>query len=131
MVATADVVAEWLRGKELTELHGLSDDELSHLVREKLGELPDDRLQCADIVFEALRKGMAAHRERLVQEFRGDVALICTCFGVSEDTIAAVIATNDVQDVEDVSALCRAGSGCGSCRMLIQEMVDSRDVGCR
>ena len=122
-LAAADVVCEWLRGKSVTDLHGL--DDLSQVVFGSLDEFPADRLQCASIVFDALRKAMATYRERRVQEFRGEEALICTCFGVSEETIVDVIAANNVNEVEEVSAICRAGSGCGSCRMLIQEIIDA------
>ena len=125
MIAAADVVCEWLRGRSVTDLHGL--DDLSPVVSDSLGEFPADRLQCSSIVFEALRKAMAGYRERRIAEFRGDVALICTCFGVSEEAIGDVIASNHPNDVEQVSEICRAGSGCGSCRMLIQEMIDSRE----
>ena len=124
MVASADVICEWLRGKSVKDLHGLDDETF---VFDSLGGFPAGREQCLSIVFEALRKAMAGYREQRVAEFRGEVALICSCFGVSEDTIADVIARNDVMEVEDVSALCRAGSGCGSCRMLIQEMIEMRD----
>ena len=126
MVASADVVCEWLNGRAVTDLHGLSDPELLEIVRGALGEFPAHRTQCASIVFEALRKAMAEYRERRVKEFCGEVALICTCFGVSEDTIMAIIASNDVSEVDEVSAMCRAGSGCGSCRMLIRELIDSK-----
>lgn len=124
MVASADVLCEWLRGKAVTHLHGL--DDLSPVLFASLGEFPADRLQCSAIVFEALRKAMAGYRERRIAEFRGDVALICTCFGVSEETITDLIAGNHASSVEQVSEICRAGSGCGSCRMLIQEMIDAR-----
>ena len=124
MIASADVVCGWLRGKSVTDLHGLNDAELSDVVIGSLGEFPSDRAQCAEIVFYALRKAMATHRELRVNEFTGDAALICTCFGVSEDTIVGVIASKNVHEVEEVSEICRAGSGCGSCRMLIRELID-------
>jgi len=127
MLASADVVCEWLRGKSVTDLHGLNDAELSDAVVGSLGEFPSYRSQCAGIVFDALRKAMASYRERRVNEFTGDAALICTCFGVSEDTIVDVIASNNVYEVEEVSEICRAGSGCGSCRMLIRELIESSE----
>ena len=124
MTASAEVVCDWLKGKSVTDLHGLADAKLFDVVFDSLVEFPSDRLQCAEIVFEALRKAMAVHRERRVDEFRGEAALICTCFGVSEETIVEVIASNDLHEVDDVSSRCRAGSGCGSCRMLIRELID-------
>ncbi len=124
MVAAADVLSEWLREKTLADLHGLAEAELTHIVFEKLCAFPADRVQCAEITFQALRKAMAVYRERRVEEFQGEKALICTCFGVSEETIAAAISENSFTDVDQVVELCRAGSGCGSCRILIQELID-------
>jgi NifU-like protein len=70
---------------------------------------------------------MAAYRARRIEEFQGEKALICTCFGVSEETIIGAIAENGFTEVEQVSKAYRAGSGCGSCRFLIQELIDMRD----
>jgi len=70
---------------------------------------------------------MSHYRELRVSEYEGEKALICTCFGISEDTIVATIKENKITDVEEVADQVRAGSGCGSCRMLIQELIDSRD----
>jgi NifU-like protein len=125
MVATADALCEWLTGNSLAELHGLAESELHRMTSESLGDLPTDRNQCAEVTYQALRRAMAAYRDRRIEEFQGERALICTCFGVSEDTIVGVIAKNKLTEVDEVSEICRAGSGCGSCRMLIQELIDS------
>ena len=128
MVAAADVVCEWLSGKQLAELHGLKDEELRVVVHGVFGDLPPDRAQCASVVFDALHNAMSNYRDFRVAEYEGDKALICTCFGISEDTIVAAIAENKFTDVADVASRVRAGSGCGSCRMLIQELIDSRET---
>ncbi len=125
MIAAADVLSAWLRGIELADLHGLNGSELMHIVSAELGDLPADRAHCAEIVFEALRKAMAAYRAHRVEEYQGEQALICTCFGVSEETVVTTISENGVTDIDEVSKICRAGSGCGSCRMLIQELIDA------
>ena len=131
MVAGADVAADWIIGKKITDLHGLPDAELRQVIETELGPIPPERLQCDRIVFEALRGAMADYRRHRIEEFQGEKALICTCFGISEDTIVEVIAGNDVTDVDAVSELCRAGSGCGSCRMMIEELIDSTHLAVR
>jgi NifU-like protein len=128
MVAAADVLCEWLAQKKLAELHGLTEGELVETVYSRLGSFPAERDQCAAIAFEALRNAMSLYRERRIEEFQGEKPLICTCFGISEDSIAEAVATNGFTEVGQVIATCRAGSGCGSCRMLIQEIIDSQDV---
>ena len=125
MVAAADVVSEWLSGKQLAELHGLNDGELRGVVGDALGHFPSDREQCASLAFEALHTAMSHYREARVAEYEGEKALICTCFGISEEAIVSTIAKNKMTQVEDVAKHIRAGSGCGSCRMLIQELIDT------
>jgi len=129
MVAASDVVCEKLGGKTLADLHGLRDMELMGIVANAIGEIPLARVSCAAAVFDALRSSMSGYRERLINEFQGEKALICTCFGVSEETIMDVIANVDAIEVDEVSDVCRAGSGCGSCRMLIQELIDAKGIG--
>ncbi|MEP6705848.1 MAG: iron-sulfur cluster assembly scaffold protein [Acidobacteriota bacterium] len=129
MIASADALCDWLCEKTLSELHGLNDDELTRAVCDKVGALPRDRVQCSGVVFEALRKAMSLHRAQCIEEFRGETALICTCFGISEESIVGAIAENGFTDVDQIAKACRAGSGCGSCRFLIQELIDMRAVG--
>ena len=127
MVSAADVLCGWLSRKTVVDLQGLHDAELMHVVRDDLDTtFPKDRIQCAGIVFEALRSAMATYREHRVEEFQGEKALICTCFGISEETIRAAISENQITDIDEVTEVCRAGSGCGSCRMLIGELIDAR-----
>ena len=128
MIAAADTVAEFLCGRKLTDLHGLGHDEYEELLSDKLEDFPKARKQCADLVFSALKDSLADYRAYVLEEFAGEKALICTCYGISEETIAAYIIANSPNNVSDVTEACRAGGGCGSCRMLIQEMIDSRDL---
>jgi len=124
MIASAAVLADSIKGRRSSELHGLNDDELTQTVEAELGKLPPDRRQCAHVCIEALHAAFRGHRTRQIEEFRGEKALICTCFGVTEETIEQFIAEKRPRSVDDVTAACRAGGGCGSCRMLIQEMLD-------
>jgi NifU-like protein len=126
MVSAADALCEWLSKKTLVDLQGLHDSELTQVIHGDLDiTFPKDRVQCAGIIFEALRAAMAEFRRHRVEEFQGEKALICTCFGVSEETITAAISENLIPDVDEVTEITRAGSGCGSCRMLIGELIDA------
>ena len=125
MVASAKVLGQQLRGKNLRDLHGLDSSETASDVYEKLGDFPLERLQCREVAIEAVTNAFAAYRLKQVEEFRGEEALICTCFGVSEETIETFIAEKHLREVSEVSAICNAGSGCGSCHFLIQEMIDA------
>ncbi len=114
-----------LTGQHLTDLHGLGTDEYSWFLGEALEEFPSSRGQCAHLVFQALKDALADHRSYLLEEFTGEKALVCTCFGVSEETVESYIRENSSSNVDEVTESVRAGGGCGSCRMLIQEMIDS------
>ncbi|CAN5492018.1 hypothetical protein BH10ACI3_BH10ACI3_25010 [soil metagenome] len=124
MLAAADVLAESVTRKHLTGLHGLSDVELQSVVEVALGPTPSERTDCFDACINALRAAFADYRSSQIEEFRGERALICTCFDVTEDTIERMITERSLETVDDVARVCNAGSGCGSCRMLIQEMLD-------
>ncbi len=125
MIAAADVLGEAVEGRHLADLHGLIESELRSVVGEQLGEFESGRSHCALCCIEALRSAFADYRRTQIEEFRGEKALICTCFGVAEETIEKHIAEENLETVEDVTRVCNAGGGCGSCRMLVQEIIDS------
>jgi NifU-like protein len=127
MIAAADVLCDAITGRHLSDLHGLDEVELTTLVTNAIGPVPDGRRHCLDTCISALRQAFADHRARQIEEFRGEKALVCTCFGVSEETIEHHIRSLTLESVDDVTNACRAGGGCGSCRMLIQEMLDLRE----
>lgn len=123
-IAAAEVLTEHICGKKLTELHGLENEELKAGLENSLGVFPADRNHCAQICFDALHAALNDFRALQLEEFAGEKALICTCFGVSEEEIENVIEQNQIETVEEVTNVCNAGGGCGSCRMLIQELID-------
>lgn len=126
MLAAADHLSEFLKGKRLTDLHGLNDAELYRETTRRIGTIPDERVECVETCFKALRSALAEYRSSLIREFAGEKALICTCFGITEETVEELILNNAINTVDEVSNACNAGAGCGSCRMMIQEMIDSR-----
>ena len=123
--AAADVLAEWVTNKQLVDLHGLDNTELNDIIQNELGEIPAENSACIAAATSALKDAFANFRSQQIEEFRGEKALICTCFGVTEEKIENLITTSQPTSVEQVTDLCNAGGGCGSCRMLIQELLDS------
>lgn len=121
----ADILAEWVTDKQLVDLHGLADAELICYIRSELGEIPDGNSACIAAATSALKDAFADRRSRQIQEFRSGEALICTCFGVTEERIEDLVAKSQLTSIDQITAVCNAGGGCGSCRMLIQEMLDS------
>ena len=129
MLAAADVLAVTVIKKRLVDLHGLAAADLHEQVRNNLGEIPSGRRECVDACIEALRSAFADFRATQIEEFQGEKAFICTCFGVSEKTIETFLSepgavATGFLTVEEITRATGAGGGCGSCRMLIQELID-------
>lgn len=122
MVVAADLVCSTLREVSLGELQGLEN--IEDIIRLTFGMPPAGRSSCFVAVADAVRASFADHRRRRIEEFSGEKALICTCFGISEETVIEFIENFRPATLDEVSRVCRAGSGCGSCRMLIQELLD-------
>ena len=129
LIAAADVLAETVKGKKLIELHGLVENEFRAKIESELELFPAHRAHCLKICLDALQAAFADFRAFQIEEFAGEKALICTCFGVSEETIERAVAENRLETVEEVIDICKAGGGCGSCRFLIQEIIDTDQNG--
>lgn len=123
-IAAADVLAEIVNGKKLVELHGAEDDFLKKEIEAELGKFADFRRHCLELCLAALHQALADFRALQIEEFRGEKALICTCFGIAEETVEQIIAAENAETVEEIGEICHAGTGCGSCRFLIQELID-------
>lgn len=121
--AAAEAAAGTIEGRRLKDLHAL--DDLRTELGAILGPVPRARRLCIEIAIEGVRNALAEYRSLKVSEWKGETALICSCFGVSEETIESLAASGAVSTVEEVGDRCRAGTGCGSCQMLIREIVES------
>lgn len=126
LIASADVLTEKIKGRKLTALHGLETGSLQSEIESELEKFVEDRTHCFDLSFQTLQDAFADFRAFQIEEFTGEKALICTCFSVSEERIEQAIAENDLASVEEVGEFCHAGTGCGSCQPLIQEIIDTR-----
>jgi NifU-like protein len=115
MVAAAESISSRLKSRQLADLRGFADDPTAS----------EAGSGCRSAVLDAAKAAFADCRARRVEEYRGEKALICTCFGIAEETVEEFVRSSGPVDVNDVSDSIRAGSGCGSCRMLIQEIIDA------
>lgn len=123
-IAAADILAEKITGKHLPELHGLDKTALQREIKADLSRFEENREHCLTLALETLQSVFADFRAAQIEEWTGEKALICTCFGVSEETIERVIKNESLETVEEVTLFCKAGDGCGSCQPLIQEILD-------
>jgi NifU-like protein len=129
LIAAAEILAESVNRQKLIELHGLDHAELERQIENRLGEFPANRRHCMHLCLDALQAALADFRAAQLEEFTGEKALVCTCFGVSEETIERAIEENSLETVEQVIDVCRAGGGCGSCQPLIQDILENGGFG--
>ena len=127
MVASADSLGQTIKGQALAQIHLPDETELRHTILDR--EHIEYRAKCISSACAAIRTAFADLRAKRVREFTGESPLVCSCFGVDETTIVQQIESKGLQTVEQVTSEVRAGGGCGSCRMLIQEMLDAQ-TGC-
>ncbi len=124
MIAAAETLCETINGKKLVELHGLNKSVLQREIETELGKFPENRGHCLEVCLESLQEAFANFRQFQIEEFAGEKALICTCFGISEEAIENLIEKKSLSNIEEVTENCGAGGGCGSCQSLIQDILD-------
>jgi NifU-like protein len=83
---------------------------------------------CPGLACDALLAAVREYSNAARDDWAGDDALICTCFFVSERTIEAEVLRHGLTTVAEVTRVCNAGGGCGSCHQLIQEILATNDL---
>ncbi len=128
LIAAADVLTEKITGKEFAEIGRIlrekSKDNENSFELEFENEFPANRKHCLELCKETLQAAVNDFRTAQLESWQGDEALICTCFGVSEKTIESQIIKNSLTTVEEVTDICNAGGGCGSCQPLILDILE-------
>ncbi|MFN2456268.1 MAG: iron-sulfur cluster assembly scaffold protein [Pyrinomonadaceae bacterium] len=123
LIACASALTECIAGAQIDDAAVLTERGIAAC----LLDFPPERMRCAALCREALVASLARYRAMEAsahEEWSGEEALICTCFGVAEKTIERVIQTGRLSEVREVTAACNAGGGCGSCQPLIQDILE-------
>ena len=114
LVATASLLTEEIRGKTTAAAAQLA----------RSGEPGVGPVSCVALCRDALLSAIARYSDSVRDEWTGDEALICSCFGVSESEIEGEISAASLRTIEEVTSACKAGAGCRSCYPLIQDILD-------
>ena len=125
MVAAAKLAVDAVAGRHLSELKGRASAAIEQHIHVVVGEFPAERRECLAAVVKAASDAFVKKREKQAVEFRGEAALICTCFGITEDAIRAAVSGQRLRTARQVGEVTNAGTGCGSCHMLIRELLDA------
>ena len=121
LVATASFLTEQIRGKTTGEAAAMSRK--CDWIREQLHLENTNRSDCPALACEALVSAIKQYSDSARDEWEGDEALICTCFGVSERRIETAIKSNGLTSIAEVTSACNAGAGCRSCYSLIEDIL--------
>ena len=125
LVASASVLTEQVTG--LTTAEAASIGQAPAALTERLGA-ERASAQCVELACRALLDAIREYSNAIRDDWAGDEALICTCFFVSERTIEHEIQSRGLKTVAEVTAVCNAGGGCGSCHQLIEEILATNDL---
>lgn len=117
LVAAASVLTERVQGLNTAEAAGIEPVTLSR-------QIGTENVECVELACNALVDAIREYSNAAREDWEGEEALICTCFFVSERTIEREIQTRGLTTVAEVTRVCNAGGGCGSCHQLIQEMLE-------
>ena len=103
-------------------------EQVMGLTTAEAATMGSEATNCVALARDALLDAIREYSDAAREDWAGDEALICTCFFVSERTIEREIQTRGLTTVAEVTRVCNAGGGCGSCHQLIQEMLEANDL---
>lgn len=119
-IASSSALTEMLKGKTLKEAEKITNQEIV----DYLGGLPPEKMHCSVMGREALDAAIANYHGQSYENSHDDGELVCHCFGVGINKIKKAVWENHLTTVEEVTNYTKAGGGCGSCKMRIEEIID-------
>jgi NifU-like protein len=129
LVASASLLTDQVTGKTTGEAAAAILAQPTESIEALLGGFDEGRADCAALAFAALLSAIENYSGSVRDEWNGDEALICTCFGVSERTIEREIQLHRLSTIAEVTRACNAGAGCRSCYPLIEDILDDPELG--
>ncbi len=120
-IASSEALVEIIKGKTLDEALNVNNKDIA----DYLGGLPEAKIHCSVMGQEALEAAIFNYRGIKPETHDDDDegALICTCFGISDNKIRRIVLENNLTTAEEVTNYVKAGGGCGSCLASIDDII--------
>ncbi len=120
-IASSEALVEIIKGKTLDEALNINNKDIA----DYLGGLPEAKIHCSVMGQEALEAAIFNYRGIKPETHDDDDegALVCTCFGISDNKIRRIVLENNLTTAEEVTNYVKAGGGCGSCLANIDDII--------
>ncbi len=118
-IASASALTEMVKGKTIEDAERITNQDIA----EFLGGIPQEKMHCSVMGREALEAAILNYRgEQPPAHDEG--AIVCKCFGVTDNEIRRVARENHLRSVEEITNYTKAGGGCGQCKSEIQKLLN-------
>ena len=123
LVAACSVLSSALSGKTTGEAAALcqTPEDVTAMMA---ADWPTDKSDCLALACRGFVSAIRSYSDAARDEWSGDDALICTCFGVSERAIESAIQAGGLHTIAEVTKASNAGAGCRSCHPLIADLLE-------
>ena len=119
-IASSSALTELIKGLTLDQALQVTNQDIA----EYLGGLPEAKMHCSVMGQEALEAAIYNYRGIPLETHADDEGtLVCSCYGVSDSRIRRIIIENELTTAEQVTNYIKAGGGCGSCLVNIDDIL--------
>ena len=119
-IASSSALTEMIKGKTVEEAQKITNQDIA----DYLDGLPPEKMHCSVMGREALDAAVANYHGKSYEQSHDDGEIVCHCFGVGINKIKKAVWENHLTTVEEVTNDTKAGGGCQSCHMRIEEIID-------
>ncbi len=119
-IASSSALTEMIKGKTVEEAQKITNQDIA----DYLDGLPPEKMHCSVMGREALDAAVANYHGKTYEQSHDDGEIVCHCFGVGINKIKKAVWENHLTTVEEVTNYTKAGGGCQSCHMRIEEIID-------